>query len=103
MTARELAAQRQLLAAQATLQRVRLAHDVAALRNACRPPQQWRGVAGLVLAASALAAVWWARSRAAHTAAPAHTAGTVWALRGLTLWRAARALQRVWRASRPGP
>jgi hypothetical protein len=28
-----------LLAAQATLQRVRLAHDVLALRQACRPVQ----------------------------------------------------------------
>jgi hypothetical protein len=45
-----------LLAANATLQRVRLAHEALALRQSCRPVQ--------------------------------------WLLRGLTLWRAARALRR---------
>jgi hypothetical protein len=58
----QLAARRRLLAANATLQRLRLAHDVLALRQACRPVQ-------------------WLPS-------------AVRLLRGLALWRAARALRR---------
>jgi hypothetical protein len=52
----QLTARRRLLVANATLQRVRLAHDVFALRQSWRPVQ--------------------------------------WLLRGLALWRAARALRR---------
>lgn len=70
MTARqEFAARRHLLAATATLQRTRLAQDVQALRQACRP-MHWLPSAAWALPISA------------------------WALRGLKLERAARALQR---------
>lgn len=94
MTARELAARRQLLAANATLQRVRLAHDLSALNQACRPPR-WAGVA---LAGAALAAAWWARARRARREPALQATTSAWALRGLTLWRVARALRRVWLA-----
>lgn len=94
MTARELAARRRLLAANATLQRVRLVHDVSVLRQSVRLPP-WTGVA---LASAAVAAAWWARAeRTRHQPAPQTTA-SAWALRGLTLWRAVRALRRVWLA-----
>lgn len=103
MTARELAARRRLLAANATLQRLRLAHDANALRNACRPPR-WAGgaLAGVALASVALAAAWWARGSRARLAPAPQTAASLWALRGLTLWRAVRALRRVWLARRSG-
>jgi hypothetical protein len=100
MTARDLAARRQLLVANATLQRLRLAHDVDDLRLACRPP---RGT-GVALGVAALAAAWWARQSQRRAALPhtaATTAASVWALRGLTLWRAVSALRRVWLAARP--
>jgi hypothetical protein len=93
VTARELAARRRLLAANATLQRVRLVHDVSVLRQTVRPPP-WTGVA---LASAAGAAAWWARNHTRHQPAPQTTA-SAWALRGLTLWRAVRALRRVWLA-----
>ena len=96
MTADELAAQRRLLAANATLQRIRLAHDVDGLRSACRPPR-WAGVA---VAGAALAAAWWVRARHQRHGPPAQTAVPVWALRGLTLWRAVLALGRVCVAQR---
>jgi hypothetical protein len=94
VTARELAARRRLLAANATLQRVRLAHDVSALRSACRPPR-WTGV---VLAGAALTAAWWARAQRTRHEPALQTTASAWALRGLTLWRAVRALRRVWLA-----
>ncbi len=50
---RQLAARRQLLAANATLQRVRLAHEVHALRQACRPAQ-WLPSSGWLLRGLAL-------------------------------------------------
>ena len=93
MSAKALAARRRLLAANATLQRVRLVHDVSALRQTVRPPP-WTGVA---LASAAVAAAWWARNHTRHEPAPRTTA-SAWALRGLTLWRAVRALRRVWLA-----
>jgi hypothetical protein len=96
VTARELAARRQLLAANATLQRVRLAHDVSALRSACRPPR-WTGV---VLAGVALAAAGWARAGHTQREPALQTSASAWALRGVTLWRAVRALRRVWLAQR---
>jgi hypothetical protein len=97
MTRRELAARRRLLAANATLQRVRLVHDVAALRGACRPPR-WAGVAlALAGAGAALTAAWWARGHTPREPASQATA-SLWALRGLTLWRAVHALRRVWLA-----
>ncbi len=96
MTADELATQRRLLAANATLQRVRLAHDVDGLRSACRPPH-WTGLA---LAGAALAAAVWMRAQHLRHTPPAETTAPVWALRGLTLWRAVRALRRVWLAQR---
>ncbi|HET9977332.1 MAG TPA: hypothetical protein VFQ20_07860 [Burkholderiaceae bacterium] len=65
MNARQLALRRQLLVASATLQRVRLAHEVHLLRDACRP---------------------------ASWAAPA-LGGAVLALRALRLWRAWRRLR----------
>jgi len=100
VTARELAARRQLLAANATLQRVRLAHDAAALRRAGRLPA-YAGLAGLALAGAAVAAAWWSRQRHPAPAVSPPTAASVWALRGLTLWRAARALRRLWLADAP--
>jgi hypothetical protein len=96
VTARELAARRRLLAANATLQRVRLVHDLSALRNACVPPR-W---AGVVLAGAALTAAWWARAGRTRREPALQTTASVWALRGLTLWRAVRALRRVWLAQR---
>jgi hypothetical protein len=95
VTASELAARRRLLAANATLQRLRLVHDVQGLRAACRPPR-WAGVA---LAGAALTAAWWARS-GAHREPASQLTASAWALRGLTLWRAVRALRRVWLAQR---
>lgn len=68
--AQALAARRRLLAANATLQRVRLAHEVDRLRGAAHPTV-WSGAA--------------------------HAAG--WALRALTLWRAVRAWRASTRAS----
>jgi hypothetical protein len=59
-----------LLAATATLQRTRLAQDVQALRQSCQP-MHWLPSPAWALPLSA------------------------WALRGLRLWRAARALQRL--------
>lgn len=99
MTAHDLATRRRLLAANATLQRLRLVHDVDALRSACRPPR-WAGVA---VAGAALAAAAWARAQHLRRGPPAQTAAPVWALRALTLWRAVRALRRVWVANRPRP
>lgn len=98
MTAAQLAARRQLLAASATLQRLRLAHEVDAMRSGLmlRPPR-W---AGLALAGAALAA-WWVRSSRERDDSSPQTVASVWALRGLTLWRAASALRRVWLARRP--
>jgi hypothetical protein len=93
VSARELAARRRLLVANATLQRVRLAHDVSMLRQSVRPPP-WTGVA---LASAAVAAAWWAR-RHTHPPPALATTASAWALRGLTLWRAVRALRRVWLA-----
>lgn len=97
MTARELAARRRLLAASATLQRLRLAHEVHAMRSAWRPAR-WTGLA---MAGAALAAAWWAQGRATRSDASPQTTASVWALRGLTLWRAVSALRRVWLANRP--
>jgi hypothetical protein len=97
VTADELAARRHLLAANATLQRVRLAREVHMLRAACRPPP-W---SGLALAGATLAAAWWARNQTTRRERGApHARPSVWALRGLTLWRALRALRRVWLARR---
>jgi hypothetical protein len=97
VTAGELAARRRLLAAHGTLQRVRLVHDVHTLREACRPPP-WSGVA---LPGAALAAASWARGQTTGRQRSALQAGaSVCALRGLTLWRALRALRRVWLADR---
>jgi hypothetical protein len=76
VTRRELAARRQLLAANATLQRVRLAHDASALRTTLRPP----GWAGVALTAAALVAIWSAR-RSTRRGLPFWRA--LWALRGL--------------------
>jgi hypothetical protein len=96
VSARELAARRRLLAASATLQRVRLAHDMHALRQYLRPPPwaAWVGVASL---ATALGVALRLQARTPHQAPPRTTA-SVWALRGLTLWRAVRALRRLWLA-----
>jgi hypothetical protein len=96
VSAKALAARRRLLAANATLQRVRLAHEMHTLREACRPPP-WSGVA---LAGAALAAAWWTRGRARREPRAPQANASVWALRGLTLWRAVRALRRVWLAAR---
>jgi hypothetical protein len=85
-----------LLAANATLQRVRLVHDVNALRSACRP-SRWAGVA---LAVAAWSAASWTHSHMRREPARQTSTAPVWALRGLTLWRAVRALRRVWRAQR---
>lgn len=104
MTARELAARRRLLAANATLQRVRLAHDVHGARQALQPPRwaAWVGVAA-VAAALGIGSRLHARTQrepSLQTAAPPSL--SVWALRGLTLWRAARALRRLW-LEKPAP
>jgi hypothetical protein len=93
MNARQLAARRQLLVATATLQRTRLAHEAADLREGLRPPS-WAVPA---LAGVALGAVWLVRS-ARRRGVAASTASPVWALRALTFWRALRALRRVWAA-----
>jgi hypothetical protein len=93
MNACQLAARRQLLVATATLQRARLAHEAAGLRESLRPPS-WAVPA---LAGVALGAVWLVRSAPRRNVA-ASTASPVWALRALTLWRALRALRRVWAA-----
>jgi hypothetical protein len=69
--------------------RLRLVRDVNALHSACRPPR-WAG--------AALTTAWWARSRARLEPASQLTA-SAWALRGLTLWRAVRALWRLWLAN----
>ncbi len=99
MSARELAARRRLLAANATLQRVRMAHDLSALRSALRPPR-W---AGMALAGAALAALGWRRAERSRREPSPRSAASIWALRGLTLWRAVRALRRVWVENRPMP
>ena len=66
MNARQLALRRQILVASATLQRVRLAHELHTLRDAFRPAR-WAAPAlgGAVLAVHALR-LWraWRRLRA---------------------------------------
>lgn len=96
--ARELAARRRLLAANATLQRVRLAHDVQVVRQALQP-SRWAAWLGVTAVAAALGVA--LRTHARSWRAPLlQTAAlpslSVWALRGLTLWRAVRALRRLW-------
>ncbi len=99
MSARDLMARKTLLLANATLQRVRLAHDIDSVRQAWRPPPG----AGLVVGGAALVLALWARPARAHGAPTASTAASAsaWALRGLTLWRAANTLLRTWRDTHP--
>ena len=52
---------------------------------------------------AALAAAAQARAQYLRHTPPAQTTAPVWALRGLTLWRAVRALRRVWVAQRSRP
>ncbi len=87
-----LAERRALLVATASMQRARLAHDVAQVRQASELPLR----AGVVLVAGiALVAI------VALVVSPrrlARAPASVWWLRGLTLWRAVRALNHLWAA-----
>jgi hypothetical protein len=88
-TALALAQRRQLLAACAALQRVRLAHEWQGVRAAAQPGR-WAamaaGGAGVALALS----LWTQRPR---DAVPLRSG--VWVARAFALWRIVRALRRV--------
>jgi hypothetical protein len=100
VTARDLAARRRLLAANATLQRVRLAHDVHVVRQALQPSRwaAWVGTASLAVTLGIGLRLHARAARQAPIQTPASLSLPTWALRGLTLWRALRALRRLWHA-----
>jgi len=87
-----LAQRRHLLVASATLQRVRLAHEVSALRVAWRPPP-WT-LPLLALAATSAALMVLVRRRSPQSIERA--TGWPWIARAFTLWRAARVFGRWW-------
>jgi hypothetical protein len=91
VNARALAQRRHLLVASATLQRVRFAHEVSALRLAWRPPP-WTLPLLAFTATTALVLLVRRRSPPAIGRAT----GWPWIARAFTLWRAARVFARWW-------
>jgi hypothetical protein len=92
VNAHALAQRRHLLVASATLQRVRFAHEVSALRVAWRPPPWTLPLLAFAATTAALMLLVRRRSRPSIDRATAWP----WIARAFTLWRAARVFARWW-------